>query len=89
MAMPDAGWASGTESELADLEQIWETLDIPGHRVELIDGQIVVSPSASRSHSVAINRLIDALIDIKRKHGWGDSHEPDRAHRADQGAAHS
>lgn len=70
MAMPEAGWEASAESELADLEEIWAALDIPGHRVELIDGQLIVSPSASLSHSSAIDRLIDALIDVKREHGW-------------------
>jgi Uma2 family endonuclease len=70
MAVPRAGWAASAEAELADLEQIWETLDIPGHRVELIDGQIVVSPSASRRHSSAVDELIDALTDVKRARGW-------------------
>jgi len=70
MAMPRADLAASAASELADLEELWESLDIPGHRVELIDGQIVVSPSASRWHSSAIDELIDALIDVKRQHGW-------------------
>jgi Uma2 family endonuclease len=70
MAMPRGDWAASAEAELADLERIWQTLDIPGHRVELIDGEIVVSPSASRRHSSAIDELIDALIDVKRRHGW-------------------
>jgi Uma2 family endonuclease len=71
MAMPSADWAARVEAtELADLERIWQTLDIPGHRVELIEGQIVVSPSASRWHSRAIDRLIDSLVDTKRRNGW-------------------
>ena len=70
MAMPETGWAASAESYLASLEHIWGTLDIPGHRVELIDGQLVVSPSASLSHSSAIDTLIEALIDVKREHGW-------------------
>lgn len=70
MAMPRADWAASAEAELADLEQVWQQLDIPGHRVEIIDGEIVVSPSASLWHSGAVDELIDALIDVKRKHGW-------------------
>lgn len=70
MATPRTDWAASAEAELADLERTWETLDIPGHRVELIDGQIVVSPSGSRWHSRAIDRLIDSLTDVKRRHGW-------------------
>jgi Uma2 family endonuclease len=71
MAMRATDWAARAEkAELADLERLWETLDIPDHRVELIDGQIVVSPTASRWHSSAIDELIDALIDVKRARGW-------------------
>jgi Uma2 family endonuclease len=70
MAMPRVDWASVGATEFADLERIWQTLDVPGHRVELIDGQVVVSASASLWHSAAIDELIDALIDVKRSHGW-------------------
>jgi Uma2 family endonuclease len=71
MAMPATDWAARVEeAELADLEQIWRTLDLPGHRIELIDGQVVVSPTASVWHSKAIDRLIDSLTDIKRRNGW-------------------
>lgn len=66
-----ADWvAVSAEAESEDLERTWETMDIPGHRVELLDGQIVVSPSASRWHSSAVDELMDALTDIKRKRGW-------------------
>lgn len=70
MATPSRDWSASAEAELADLERLWQELDIPGHRVELIDGQIVVSPTASRWHSDAIDELIDALIDVKRARGW-------------------
>lgn len=67
MAMPQAGPG---EAELADLEQVWAGLDVPGHRVELLDGCIVVSPSASRSHSRAVQWLIQSVIDRVRDAGW-------------------
>ena len=70
MATPSRDWSASVEAELADLERLWQELDIPGHRVELIDGQIVVSPTASRWHSDAIDELIDALFDVKRARGW-------------------
>jgi hypothetical protein len=70
MATPGPSWAASAESEIEDLERIRETLDIPGHRVEIIDRQLVVSPSPSRSHSSAVDRLIDSLIDVKRAYGW-------------------
>jgi Uma2 family endonuclease len=70
MAVLRADWAASAEAELADLERTWGTLDIPGHRVEFIDGQIIVSPRASRWHSSAVDGLIDALFDVKRANGW-------------------
>jgi Uma2 family endonuclease len=65
MAMARAGPA-GT-SEFADLERLWQSLDLPGHRVELIDGQIVVSPTASRAHSNIVAELIDQLAEVRRR----------------------
>jgi Uma2 family endonuclease len=70
MAMSRAEWAASAEAELADLERMWQTLDISGRRVELIDGQIVVSPTASQCHSRAIHRLIESLSDINLRNGW-------------------
>jgi Uma2 family endonuclease len=56
-------------SEFADLERLWQSLDLPGYRVELIDGQIVVSPTASRGHSNVVTELIDQLAGVKQR-GW-------------------
>jgi Uma2 family endonuclease len=70
MAMPQISWAQSAETELADLEALWQRLDIPGHRVELVGGQIVVSPTASARHSTIVYELTDALINLTRKHGW-------------------
>jgi Uma2 family endonuclease len=70
MVMPGAGMAAAAEAELADLEAVWETLDLPGHRVELIDGQIVVSPSASVRHSSAVDALIIQLVEVRQRRGW-------------------
>jgi Uma2 family endonuclease len=70
MAIPRTDVAAAAEAELADLERLWQTLDLPGHRVELIDGLIVVSPSGSRWHSDAISELIFQMVDETRRHGW-------------------
>ncbi len=69
MAMPRADLAIAAEAELADLERLWQTMDVPGHRVELIDGQIVVSPSPSRRHSRVVTELMDQLVTVRRR-GW-------------------
>jgi Uma2 family endonuclease len=70
MAMPREKLAAMAEAELSDLERVWGQLDLPGHRVELIDGQIVVSPTASVRHSVAIQRLIKQLFDTMDRYSW-------------------
>lgn len=68
MAVPDL--ATAAEAELADIEQLWQSLDLPGHRVELIDGQIVVSPTASRWHAKAVTQLIYQLSQLAQARGW-------------------
>jgi Uma2 family endonuclease len=56
---------------LDELERVWQELEPPeGSRAELIDGEIVVSPSGSIRHSTAIDRLMDQLFELKRRHGW-------------------
>src|ERR1700733_4638692 len=70
MAMPQITWTQSAETELADLEALWQRLDIPGHRVELVGVQIVVSPTASARHSTIVYELTDALINLARRHGW-------------------
>lgn len=46
------------EPELADLERVYASLNIPGHRVELLDGQVTVSPTASRQHSRIVHWML-------------------------------
>jgi Uma2 family endonuclease len=58
------------EPELADLERVYANLDIPGHRIELLDGQVTVSPTASRPHSRIVQRLNEALWACIQEHGW-------------------
>jgi Uma2 family endonuclease len=58
------------EAELADLERVYASLDIPGHRIELLDGQVTVSPTASRPHSRIVQRLQEALWERIQEHDW-------------------
>lgn len=58
------------EPELADLERVYTSLDVPGHRVELLDGQVTVSPTASRPHSRIVQRLQEALWARIQERGW-------------------
>jgi Uma2 family endonuclease len=66
-----ADLAATAESELARIERLWYELEAPdGARVELIDGQIVVSPTASIPHSSAVSALIYQLVDVARARNW-------------------
>lgn len=61
----------GPPAWLGELERVWDELDLPeGVRAELIDGEIVVNPSPSVRHSTAVDRLMDQLVEVKRRHGW-------------------
>jgi len=58
-------------SEFAELERLWQQFEpTRDARVELIDGEIIVSPSGSVPHSATIDRLMDQLVDVKRQHRW-------------------
>jgi Uma2 family endonuclease len=71
MAIPTADFAAAAASEFADLERIWYEMDWPpGSRVELINGELVVSPTGSVSHSGAISGLIFQLVELARKRDW-------------------
>jgi Uma2 family endonuclease len=69
MAMP--GTDSAAAEEFAELERLWYELEWPpGSRVELIDGELVVSPTGSVWHSGAVSALIFQLVDLAREHDW-------------------
>jgi Uma2 family endonuclease len=56
---------------LDELERVWQELQPPeGSRAELIDGEIIVSPSGSVRHSTAIDELMDQLFELKRSRNW-------------------
>ncbi len=70
MALLQVSRVAGVDPELADLERVYASLDIPGHRVELLDGRILVSPTASIPHSWAVQRLVVLIIGLVEEHGW-------------------
>jgi Uma2 family endonuclease len=71
MAMPSTDLAAAAEAEFAQLERLWYELEPPdGVRVELIDGELVVSPTASIKHSAAVSALIFQVLEIARRHDW-------------------
>jgi Uma2 family endonuclease len=71
MATPTPDNAAAGTDGFAELERLWYELEPPeGVRVELIDGELVVSPTGSVSHSGAVSALIFQLVDLARKHDW-------------------
>lgn len=71
MSIARADLAAASEAELADLEQLWYELEPPdGVRIELIDGELVVSPTVSVSHSAAVSALIYQIVDVARRNDW-------------------
>ena len=71
MATAKADLAAVAASEFADLERLWYEMDWPpGSRVELIDGELVVSPTGSVWDSAAVDELMEQLFALKRRRGW-------------------
>ena len=69
MAMP--GTDSAAAEEFAELERLWYELEVPpGTRLELIDGELVVSPTGSVWHSEAIYSLTVSLVSVAERHKW-------------------
>jgi Uma2 family endonuclease len=71
MALPQAGLAEAAAAEFAKTERLWYELDWPEDvRIELIEGELIMSPSGSVSHSRTISALIDQVMDVVRGHNW-------------------
>jgi Uma2 family endonuclease len=73
MALPGADVAAdeAAESELERVEQLWYDLELPdGIRLELISGELVVTPTPAAGHSRAVFYLIKALMDAVDRRGW-------------------
>ncbi|MBC6459029.1 Uma2 family endonuclease [Actinomadura sp. HBU206391] len=51
------------------IEELYESLDLPGHRVELLEGRIVVSPAPIKMHNRIVTWLSDALRELCDQHG--------------------
>jgi Uma2 family endonuclease len=71
MALPRADLAAAEQADLAELERLWYEARWPdGVRVELIDGELVVSPSPGRRHSNAAMQLVYMLSSDAQRNGW-------------------
>lgn len=51
------------------LAELHESLDIPGYRVEILAGRVVVSPSPVRRHGYIVTWLTDALREVCTRRG--------------------
>jgi Uma2 family endonuclease len=60
----------GEEATRQSLEEIYESVDKPGFRVELLDGRLVVSPPPIGLHTLIVVWLSDTLCEACREHGW-------------------
>jgi Uma2 family endonuclease len=71
IAMPGTDLEAAAAREFAELERLWYEVDWPpGTRVELIDGELVVSPASSVWHSAAVYSLTVALIRVAERRQW-------------------
>ncbi len=69
MAMPRTD--SAAADEFAELERLWYELEVPpGTRVELIGGELVVSPTGGVWHSEAVYGLTVSLVRVSERHRW-------------------
>ncbi|REE95458.1 Uma2 family endonuclease [Thermomonospora umbrina] len=64
--------ARGTDGdgESPTLQEVYASLDIPGHRVELLEGRIVVSPAPIRLHNRIVTWLTLALAELAGDRSW-------------------
>jgi Uma2 family endonuclease len=52
-------------------EELYESLDpIPGFRVELLDGRLVMTPLGTRRNQRVTYRLVEAFWDVAHRNGW-------------------
>lgn len=65
-----AALPADVDDRQAELEELFWKLDIPGHRVELLEGRIVVSPLAVTWHQVVATWLIRQFISVCDANGW-------------------
>lgn len=71
MEVPRTSLRAAEDEALAELEELFRKLDPgPGHRVELLEGQIVVSPKAAYWHERVVTWLIFRFESACTAGGW-------------------
>jgi Uma2 family endonuclease len=71
MEVPRTSLRAAGDEGLAELEELFWKLDLgPRHRVELLEGQIVVSPKAAYWHERVVTRLGRGFDAVCVANGW-------------------
>jgi len=71
MEVPHTSLPADEDEALAGLEELFWTLDLgPRHRVELLEGQIVVSPKPAFWHELVVTWLIVRFESACKARGW-------------------
>lgn len=71
MEVPRTSLPADEDEALAGLEELFWTLDLgPRHRVELLEGQIVVSPKEAFWDSCLVTLLVRRFHSVCEENGW-------------------
>jgi Uma2 family endonuclease len=66
----EAAHTMDKDARLPTIEELYESLDLPGHRVEFLEGRIVVSPAPIRLHNRIVTWLSDSLREACAERNW-------------------
>lgn len=58
------------EAAAAVLRAVHDSLDLPGHRVELLEGRVIVGAAQVKLHNRIVTWLSDALREFCNAQGW-------------------
>lgn len=56
---------------LVTAEELWDMPEVPGKRLELVDGEVVEMPGAGALHGIILFALAQLLNDFVRRHNLG------------------
>jgi Uma2 family endonuclease len=65
--------AEARRDDIAELRELQDALDLPGHRVELLEGRLVVSPAPIHWHNRAVMWLIGQFSEVCEARDWFQS----------------
>ncbi|HWV25491.1 MAG TPA: Uma2 family endonuclease [Thermomicrobiales bacterium] len=62
---------STSVKQLVTAEELWDMPEVPGKRLELVDGEVVEMPGAGALHGLILFALAQLLSDFVRRHNLG------------------